>query len=294
MPSGRVLSIGVVGLGRQWRERYRPALAALPDHYRIAAVADQVQELARREARQLQCGETGGVVPMLEAPEIDAILLADIQWHGMWAVAQAAAAGKPVFSGVPPLAKADEDLRADGRVMMDLPLRSLPAARFLRALCSKKLGEPRRLSCHAETPATDDAAPDLTALAPLDLCAAFFADEPERVQSMTSANGSLTLLLLDFPGGATAAVTIARGSSARAACQLRVTCERGTAAASLAGQVRWSQRGSWSRRLPAVSDPSRFMLRRFHAAVTGDQPFAPTLPDAVRAWRWLRAAQQPR
>ena len=43
--------IGVIGLGRLWEVRHRPALARLSDRFVISAVYDQVMHRAQAEAQ---------------------------------------------------------------------------------------------------------------------------------------------------------------------------------------------------------------------------------------------------
>ena len=44
-----LLRVGVIGLGRRWRKRYKPALGALRQRFAVRAVCDQVRERAQRE-----------------------------------------------------------------------------------------------------------------------------------------------------------------------------------------------------------------------------------------------------
>ena len=47
------LRLGVIGLGRRWRRRYRPALQDLADSFTVVGLYDQVQVRAEREAQAL-------------------------------------------------------------------------------------------------------------------------------------------------------------------------------------------------------------------------------------------------
>ena len=49
------LRVAVIGLGRRWRKRYRPALLALHDRYRVTTLYDQVQQ----QTGWLTCGACG-------------------------------------------------------------------------------------------------------------------------------------------------------------------------------------------------------------------------------------------
>src|SRR6266478_2001490 len=91
------LRVGVIGLGRRWRKRYRPALLALHDCFRVHALYDQVQQRALGEAERLQCDAAAGITELLERDDLDAVLLLDAQWFGLWPLELACRVGKPVF-----------------------------------------------------------------------------------------------------------------------------------------------------------------------------------------------------
>ena len=95
------LRIGVVGLGRDWEARYRPALAALGDRIEVAAVYDQVARRAEIVARQLRCRTAEGLVDLVDDPEVDAVALLAPQWFGTHAIELAARAGKPIYAAIP-------------------------------------------------------------------------------------------------------------------------------------------------------------------------------------------------
>src|SRR6516165_3280593 len=94
------LRVGIIGLGRRWRRRYRPALEALRDRYEIKAVCDEVRARAVHEGRHLGCAAMGpgGLVAR---DDLDALLLCSRQWFGLWPVERAAQTGLPVFCAMP-------------------------------------------------------------------------------------------------------------------------------------------------------------------------------------------------
>src|SRR5260370_41165099 len=95
------LRVGILGLGRRWRRRYRPALHALRDRFVIRSVWDALPVRASRNARQLGCRAAGGVIDLLEGKDSDAILLLDAAWHGLWPLEAACRFGKPGFCALP-------------------------------------------------------------------------------------------------------------------------------------------------------------------------------------------------
>src|SRR4051812_48881855 len=93
------LGVGVVGLGRQWRQQYRPALLALAPLFEIRALYDQTHRRAVGEARRLNAEAVGGVTALLEHPGVEAVLLPDRQWFGLWPVEAACRGGQAVLWG---------------------------------------------------------------------------------------------------------------------------------------------------------------------------------------------------
>src|SRR5438067_1816450 len=90
------LRVGIIGLRRRWRRRYRPALEALRDQYEIKAVCDELRARAVREARRLGCAAMGPG-GLLARDDLDALLLCSNQWFGLWPVERACQSGTPVF-----------------------------------------------------------------------------------------------------------------------------------------------------------------------------------------------------
>src|SRR5689334_4926933 len=94
---GRRLRVGIIGLGRQWRRRYAPALQALPALFELSAVCDQIAQQATAEAARLRRPAAAGPSELIERDDVEAVLLLDLGWQRLWPVERAAAAGKPVF-----------------------------------------------------------------------------------------------------------------------------------------------------------------------------------------------------
>src|SRR2546421_507398 len=145
-PRGRVMvrrvRVGVIGVGRTWRTRYRPALTALHAAFDVAAVTDPCPYRAWAAARRLGCPAAAGVLELLDrSPE--AVLVLGRPWYGLWAAVQACRRGLPVFCGPP--APDDPDAEAVARlaqdrglpVMTDLLPRLAPAAERLAELLNQ-------------------------------------------------------------------------------------------------------------------------------------------------------------
>ncbi len=131
------LRVGVIGLGRRWR-RYRALLARLRDHVEVRAVCDHIARRADSEAQQFDCAAAVGPVELLERPDVEAVLLLDPQWYGLWSLEYACRVNKPVLCALSPTS---DDTYADTLrqridksglpVLMALPPLLAPATRRL-------------------------------------------------------------------------------------------------------------------------------------------------------------------
>src|SRR5713101_7354841 len=95
------LRVGVIGLGRRWRRRYRPALDPLRELFEVRALCDQIHHKAICEAKRAGCDAAQGPTDLLERSDVEACLLLDPQWYGLWPLELACRLGKPVFCATP-------------------------------------------------------------------------------------------------------------------------------------------------------------------------------------------------
>ena len=98
--SGR-LRLGVIGLGRAWDTRHRPALERLGDRVEVTTLYDQVTRRAEIEAIPLDCRASAGLVALVSSPAVDALAWLAPQWFEAHPVALAIRWGKPIYCGVP-------------------------------------------------------------------------------------------------------------------------------------------------------------------------------------------------
>src|SRR5437016_1224742 len=115
------LRIGVIGLGRRWQTRYRPALLALRDRYALRSVTDPCLMRAAVAAREFGCPAASGVLALLDA-DVDAVLLLGRPWYRLWPLEQACRLGRPVYLGT---SLAADDARADD-VVRQVRVANLP------------------------------------------------------------------------------------------------------------------------------------------------------------------------
>src|SRR5436309_3192286 len=77
------LRVGVIGLGRLWEARHKPALMRLRDRFQVTAVYDQVMRRAEIEAGQLGCAAAEGLTALIERTDVDAVYVLTPQWFGL-------------------------------------------------------------------------------------------------------------------------------------------------------------------------------------------------------------------
>jgi hypothetical protein len=283
------LRVGVIGLGPLWHRHYRPALRALRDRFEVAAVCDQVHARAARAARRLGCPAAAGPSDLLQRKEVEALLLLDAQWHGLWAAELACRARKPAFCcppaglGAGPVEALRRQAEATAApVVLALPLRVLPAALALRELVNDRLGPPRLLLASVGAP--EDGA-ECSLLDLLDWSAGLFGGEP--VASRRVALESLSCLLLDHGGGREAQLTVCRSPARPHPARLEVVAERGRAVLELPKRLSWSDAAGRHLDRPALTEPvAGALLRQFHQAATGERAASPSLAEVARCLRW--------
>jgi predicted dehydrogenase len=302
------LRVGVIGLGRRWRKRYRPALRALHDRFRVHALYDQVQQRALLEAQRLHCDAAAGLTELFERDDLDAVMLIDAQWFGLWPLELACRVGKPVFccTGLD-----RDDVHADAiyqqvqasqlPVMVEMAPRQAPATARVRELLHTELGAARLVVCESVRPAREPRRQLLgqkpgfasVGIPLVDWCVSLLGAEPLRAQADGVDTLGFARLLLEFPEGRTAQLTRWTAPHTRRSLRLRLVAERGSASIVPPGRVEWSGAcGRHTHTLRCRQPLGPALLEQFHRAVTERQPPQPSLGDAYRALRWLRAASR--
>ncbi|HVS36329.1 MAG TPA: Gfo/Idh/MocA family oxidoreductase [Gemmataceae bacterium] len=298
MPS--LLQIGIIGLGRRWR-RCRPALYDLRDRLTVRAVCDQRPIRAERAARELGCAAAAGPTDLLDRDDVQALVLLDAQWFGLWPLEQAARVGKPVLCTVPLAADdahADDVMarvRAAGLFVVTGPAPMLsPVVTRLRDLLAARLGGPRLVRCDwcgrdAKQPAELPGAHVLPSL--MQVCAGLFGGEPTAAWA-TASPARAASVLLEFAGDKAALLNLWTGNGVQPACRCQVVTDAGEATVVWPNTLRWRDgEGSHTIRTPRCS-MLRLLLERFLDALAAGTPPAPGLEEAYRALLWARAARR--
>ena len=322
------LGVGIIGLGRLWEARHKPALLRRTDRFRIVAVYDQVARRANTEANALRCEAVEGLNALVQRPDIDAVYVLGPQWFGLHPVSIAAEAGKAIycavaFAGDPRGAeRAAAAVHASGVPFMpELARRFYPATLRLRELIATALGPVRLVVGHARLAAFDryDSPGPATQTTPaplavdpggnlLDWCRFIFQADPAAVGGQGarlvsgSADDDYDAFALDFSDGRMAQVSLSRhhrtlwGEAERylPAPGFQVFAERGAAWLEMPDRIRWSDaKGVHDEHLPAEPTVGDVMNDHFHRLVLGRESLAPGLDDALATARlvddWRRA-----
>lgn len=274
------LRVGVVGLGRLWETRHRPALTRLRDQFEVTAVYDQVLRRAEIEAQQDGCAVAEGLAALVDRPDVDVVYLMAPQWFGLHALELACDARKPVYCALPLGGSLEELERLERRVeagrtvfMPELARRFYPATLRLKELLATTLGPPRLVVGHSRlfgfdrygTPGpTTQMTPAPLLVDPggflLDWCGFLFQSGPVALQGFErtlvpsgseggpSVGPDFESFVAEYPGGGLAQVSFGRyhrtawGEATRFLPPpgFQVLAERGAAWVEMPDRVQWS------------------------------------------------------
>ena len=292
------LRIGVIGLGRRWRRRYQSALLALPARFTVQALYDQVAQRAEQEAQQLRCEASPSVTALVDRDDLDALILADAQWFGLWPVELACRFRKPIFCAVPLTC---EEARAEGLVqqvsasrlpvMVEMLPRYAPATAQLRGLLQNYLGPVHLLICETVQARQEGEEMDI---AWLDWCASLLESVPVSVVATSLESAGVTSQFWEFAAGWGLQLIQRQTRGARPACRLEVVAEQGSARVIPPRQVAWAGADGQHRILLPRNRPAlQVQLEAFEEAVRAGNPTPePSLTNAYRVLGWLRAARR--
>jgi predicted dehydrogenase len=323
------LRVGVIGLGRLWEARHKPALARMKDRFAVVAVYDQVARRAEIEALQLGCRSVDGLLSLIDRSDVDVIYLLTPQWFGLHPIEVACAVGKPIYCALPLAGYEDELERIDGVVrssgvpfMCEFARRFYPTSLRLRELLATVLGPPRLVvgqgrlfgfDRYGQPGPSTQIAPASLLVDPgsylLDWCRFIFQAEPTAVQGWSGTilpdgpNNDMDYVtyLLEFNEGAVAQVSAGRyhrgpwGEASRFLPQpgIQVFAERGVAWLEMPDRIQWTDsEGTHEEKLPLEPTVGELLNDHFHRLVRGTQSMAPTWDDTIAVARLIGSIRQ--
>jgi predicted dehydrogenase len=294
------LRVGILGLGRRW-QRYRSALLNLHRSLEVRAVCDPLRHRADRLATELGCIAAAGPVELLERTDVEALLLLDRAWYGLWPLELACRAGKPVFCA-PSLAGDDayaDRLRGLVRenrlpVLMVMPVVVAPAMEALLAHLAERPAS--SLSLHLDVfhpfERSSWSLPSGLCLALFHVCATLLGTAPLAVRANPNGESELSSLSLEFPLGNVAYFTARPGFGRFLQCHVQALTATGLVEARLPRRLSWRDAaGRHALIAPPTSLPER-LLTRFVTDLRSGQPLSPSFEDAYQALTRLRAARK--
>ncbi len=315
------LRVGVIGLGRLWEARHKPAFQRLSDRFRVVSVYDQVYRRAELEAESIGATASESLSQLVERHDVDVVSILTPQWFGLQAIEIACRAGKPIYCALPlaaepeHLERLDHLFRSNGVAFMpELARRHYPATVRLKTLLSTCLGPARLILGHTRLFAFDRYSQPgpTTQLAPapllidpgsnlVDWCRFLFEDEPISVQ----ASGTTVLaesntghdfeeITAVFSQGRMAQVSVANyhskiwGDATRFLPRpgFQIFAERGSAWLEMPDKIHWTDSsGTYEQQLPMEPSLGENLNLDLLRMVREEESAGPTWNDAWRVAR---------
>jgi predicted dehydrogenase len=322
-----MLNAGLIGLGPEWDDRYRPALLTLRHRLRVRSVYTPVITHAEQVALDLGCDVAPGLMALMKRDDVRALLVLDTAWYAGVPAQLACLVGKPAYLAGPLFHRvpvADHLLLRAAQtgvtLMPDFAHRYTPATSRLRELIATRLGRPLSIAVDLPLPANPaegnrslpTGAREALA-ATIDWCTNLVGTPPAAVRgamergAVPATNGCLREIHVAFrrpaAGGEAAIATIRLEDRAPTLEQptgldapsigLRacVRCAKGTAWLESPQQVTWESAGEKACESLAADRPAvEVMLDHFARRVVGGLIPVPTLEDLCRAFQLAEMA----
>jgi predicted dehydrogenase len=320
------IRIGLIGLGKGWLNRIRPALRALSDLFEIVAICDPVAARAVSATDDCSAAVIRGYNRLIRREDIDAILVLEPGWYSVLPVLAALEAKKPVYwargweadlSGALEICR-----RAQER---HLPLgfafwrRHAPATIRLKELIATRLGPVELAFIHKQQSCgenrrigdlsqSDPIRHELVELA--EWCCYIMDQAPQRITGLANCPAlddgfqeSFRSISLEFGDGQSDVGRVARvdfersrlekwpeASGFRSPAELRVICRDGIAFIDMPGHLVWfDQAGRHQESLEDERPVDQQILSCFHRVAVGEAGAA-HLEEAARALEIVQKA----
>lgn len=303
-PRRRKVALGLVGTGPLWDQYYQEAVRRKSKHVVIRGVFDAVQARAEQTARDWQAVVAPSLTSLFERPEIDAVLLLDTAWHGLFPLELACRFRKPTLctgqwgGDVACMERIHASACDAGITLMSaFPRRHTPATNRLRELMVTKLGPP--VAVCVETSRIDVSTLDIHQIASVvDWCGYVVGKAPASATT-TFANGAAKKWQIDleFPAASgmvpvpAAQILLQESTSETESAQLRFR----DGSAIIRGETEiWWQHGGHEVHDSLASEQTStdIILDQFCRRVVGGLVPVTDLADVLRGLRIGQAIQQ--
>lgn len=153
------ISVGLIGVGPLWEYRYRPAVERLSSRIIITSVYDAVAVRARQVAADLGSEVASGLRALYERTDIQALIVLDPAWYGLFPAELACEYQKPAFlagslgqdlSALQSLYERSQERQT--LLMTEFSRRYTPSTTRLRELMATKLGQAVRVKIGVQLP----------------------------------------------------------------------------------------------------------------------------------------------
>jgi len=322
------LRIGVIGLGKDWQNRYLPALRSLRDRFQVVGVYSSVSVLGESAARDLDCPFYESYRSLIAQPELDAILLLEEDWYQLQPVLAACEYGRGVFCGseidIQGLTEPIRNAIAQAVIpfMSEFSRRYAPATLRLKELIATRLGRPRLLFCHRRLPSesthsagsqSPEKQTNRELLELIDWCKYIVGEKPDWIQAIrhlsrpNPTHADYQILSLGFgdpekdPNAILAQISCGayipsvwqEAIAFRPPAAIQVCCEKGLAFLDLPSTLVWfDDAGRHQESLDTELPIGQQMLIQFHRAFSSRSSLASDWEETNEAIRILELASK--
>jgi hypothetical protein len=217
---------------------------------------------------------------LIESPDVQAICLADACWYGVWPALRCAELGKPVvcLDDWILLHAASTGTRLPPGVWPILAGTTAGYARLVQLL-RDELGAVRSVAVVGQA-----RVPVRLLLEGLWLSASLLEQFPDSWQVQVSRDGRLAGVMLEWPGGQAAQISLRQATGGRAKLGVAVIAERGTATLALPNRLAWrNATGHHRLRLAAAWERTPILLGQLAAAASAANERAAAASEPVAA-----------
>jgi len=319
-----MVNVGIIGLGPNWDNRYRPALDSLRSRIRVSAVYDPVASKAEQTALELGAKAYFGLTSLAKS-SVRAVLLLDSSWHGSAALHLLCTAGKAIYvvgalgDDIASVKRLHQWSSEDGlTVMPELSCRYAPTTHRLKELMATRIGPPKRIAVECYSPdfgGPIEEHPNRELIGQLDWCRYVAGSVPVSISSRSrqraheSAEPAQSIdiefaqrqvgevnpvaqLRMHAAGGP---VATSQSRPIAGSFRREIECERGTATVTSPVDMTWTCEGrSSTERLTSERPDVEVMLDHFARRVVGGLIPVADLGDVCGCIALIRAAEESR